>query len=48
MQEIKSLARKIGLVQRECGMTESVDNFVDQFRFGLVEVVYDWADGKVR
>jgi len=33
----------IGNMQKECGMKES--EYVDQFHFGLVQVVYEWARG---
>ncbi len=47
MKEVKELARYIGEVQRQHNLKEPVDQFVDQFKFGLVEVVYEWAKGKV-
>jgi antiviral helicase SKI2 len=46
VEDIKELARTIGTVQRECGVSESIDGYVEQFKFGLVEVVYEWAQGK--
>lgn len=44
---VKDIARKIGETQRECGLKEPVEQFVEQFKFGLAEVVYEWACGKV-
>jgi antiviral helicase SKI2 len=43
---VKAIARHIGENQRECGMKEPVEQFVEQFKFGLAEVVYEWACGK--
>ncbi|KAG0416243.1 hypothetical protein HPB47_006581 [Ixodes persulcatus] len=39
------VARRIGKVQRECGFDEPPDQFVEQFSFGLCNVVYHWAKG---
>ena len=36
----------IGQTQKLCGMKDSEQDYVDQFNFGLVEVVYEWARGK--
>lgn len=44
---MKEIARNIGEHQRACGMKEPVEQFVEQFKFGLAEVVYEWACGKV-
>ena len=43
VDEIKKGANMIGSVQKECGMKET--EYVDQFHFGLVQVVYEWARG---
>ena len=45
IKEFKGVAKKIGQKQRDCGLAEPVGDFVDQFNFGLVEVVYEWAHG---
>lgn len=42
------MAEEIALLQRKCGLQESVEDFVEQYKFGLVEVVYEWARGMVR
>ncbi|XP_029832390.2 helicase SKI2W [Ixodes scapularis] len=39
------VAQRIGRVQRECGFDEPPDQFVEQFSFGLCNVVYHWAKG---
>ncbi|EEC17568.1 helicase, putative, partial [Ixodes scapularis] len=39
------VAQRIGKVQRECGFDEPPDQFVEQFSFGLCNVVYHWAKG---
>jgi antiviral helicase SKI2 len=44
---VKEVATKLGTLQKDCGLKEPVLQFVEQFRFGLVEVVYEWAKGKV-
>lgn len=46
VETVKDIARSIGEAQREFGMKEPVEQFVDQFKFGLAEVVYEWACGK--
>ena len=45
MERIVGVARMIGGVQIDCGMREAVEDFVEIFKFGLVEVVYEWAKG---
>ncbi|XP_061427748.1 superkiller complex protein 2-like [Lethenteron reissneri] len=45
VERIRGVAERIALLQRECGISESVEDFVDQYKFGLVEVVYEWARG---
>lgn len=45
MKMFKDVARRIGQVQKECGLPEAVGDYVDQFNFGLTEVVYQWASG---
>lgn len=48
IEHIRSVAEQIALLQRKCGLQESVEDFVEQYKFGLVEVVYEWARGMVR
>uniref|UniRef100_A0A8C8SVB5 Ski2 like RNA helicase n=1 Tax=Pelusios castaneus TaxID=367368 RepID=A0A8C8SVB5_9SAUR len=45
MERIRAVAERIALLQRECGLRESVEDFVAQYNFSLVEVVYEWARG---
>ncbi|XP_069775689.1 superkiller complex protein 2 isoform X2 [Narcine bancroftii] len=45
VQRIRDVAERIATLQRECGLRESVEDYVEQFKFGLVEVVYEWAQG---
>lgn len=45
IKEFKRVATKIGQKQKDCGLPEPVGDFVEQFNFGLVEVVYEWAHG---
>jgi superkiller viralicidic activity 2-like homolog len=44
---VDEIAKNIALLQRECGIKESIDRFCDQIKFGLMEVVYEWANGMV-
>ncbi|XP_074839316.1 superkiller complex protein 2-like [Carettochelys insculpta] len=45
MERIRAVAERVALLQRDCGLRESVEDFVAQYNFGLVEVVYEWARG---
>ncbi|XP_018411358.1 PREDICTED: helicase SKI2W [Nanorana parkeri] len=45
VKKVKELAERIALIQRQCGLRESVEDFVAQYKFGLTEVVYEWARG---
>ena len=45
IKKFKEIATVIGKVQRDCGLPEAVGDFVDQFNFGLTEVVFEWAHG---
>ncbi|XP_076346789.1 superkiller complex helicase subunit twister isoform X1 [Tachypleus tridentatus] len=45
VKRIKEIAERIGHTQIECGLLEPVMDFVDQYKFGLTEVVYEWAQG---
>lgn len=41
------MAKRIGEVQVACGLNQTVEEFVGELNFGLVEVVYEWARGMV-
>ncbi|XP_072703917.1 LOW QUALITY PROTEIN: superkiller complex protein 2 [Ciconia boyciana] len=45
MEQVRAVAQRVGRLQQECGLSQSVEEFVEQFGFGLVEVVYEWARG---
>ncbi|CAB4067529.1 SKI2 [Lepeophtheirus salmonis] len=45
IEEIKDIARVIGTAQKDAGFDEPVEQYVDNFCFGLTEVVYEWAKG---
>uniref|UniRef100_A0AAX7TBC7 SKI2 homolog, superkiller viralicidic activity 2-like n=1 Tax=Astatotilapia calliptera TaxID=8154 RepID=A0AAX7TBC7_ASTCA len=45
IEQVKSVAQRIGELQRECGIPQTAEEFVGQFKFGLTEVVYCWARG---
>ena len=38
---------EIARVERECGLDSSDEDALSVLKFGLVEVVYEWARGKV-
>jgi len=46
VEEIKKVAKEIATIQMECKLKEPMSQYVEQFKFGLVEVVYEWAKGK--
>ena len=41
------MAKRIGEVQVACGLNQTVEEFVGELNFGLVEVVYECARGMV-
>lgn len=41
------VAEGIAQVERNCGLDVSDDDILSNLKFGLVEVVYEWANGKV-
>ncbi|XP_028256030.1 superkiller complex protein 2 [Parambassis ranga] len=45
IDRVLSVARRIGELQRDCGIPQTAEEFVGQFKFGLTEVVYCWARG---
>ncbi|KAM4630900.1 superkiller complex protein 2 [Polymixia lowei] len=45
VDRVLSVAQRIGELQRDCGIAQSAEDFVGQFKFGLTEVVYCWARG---
>lgn len=44
-EDILTLAKMIGETQRDCGVDMPVDEYIRTLKFGLVEVVYEWARG---
>ena len=48
IDRVLSVAKRIGELQRDCGIPQTAEEFVGQFKFGLTEVVYCWARGMVR
>lgn len=44
-QCILSMAERIACLQSECGLSTSVQEFKEQYHFGLVEAVFEWARG---
>uniref|UniRef100_A0A8C2DYD2 SKI2 homolog, superkiller viralicidic activity 2-like n=1 Tax=Cyprinus carpio TaxID=7962 RepID=A0A8C2DYD2_CYPCA len=47
INQVLNVAQRIGELQRECGIPQTAEDFVAQFKFGLTEVVYCWARGMV-
>ncbi|XP_054349151.2 superkiller complex protein 2 isoform X2 [Pongo pygmaeus] len=45
IERVRAVARRIGEVQVACGLNQTVEEFVGELNFGLVEVVYEWARG---
>uniref|UniRef100_A0A8C7UAF1 SKI2 subunit of superkiller complex n=1 Tax=Oncorhynchus mykiss TaxID=8022 RepID=A0A8C7UAF1_ONCMY len=45
IERVLAVAQRIGELQRDCGITQTAEEFVGQFKFGLTEVVYCWARG---
>ena len=39
------MAEQIANLQSDCGLSTSVQEFKEQYRFGLVEAVFEWARG---
>ena len=45
---IQDAATRIAQCEREHGIDTSVEDSLNELKFGLVEVVYEWANGMVR
>uniref|UniRef100_A0A8C1VY33 SKI2 homolog, superkiller viralicidic activity 2-like n=1 Tax=Cyprinus carpio TaxID=7962 RepID=A0A8C1VY33_CYPCA len=45
INQVLNVAQRIGELQRDCGIPQTAEDFVAQFKFGLTEVVYCWARG---
>ncbi|KAF7210868.1 superkiller complex protein 2 isoform X1 [Nothobranchius furzeri] len=45
IDRVLSVAQRIGELQRDCGIPQTAEEFIAQFKFGLTEVVYCWARG---
>eukprot|EP00795_Rhopilema_esculentum_P010697 gene10697-19466_t len=45
VQVIKKCAKALAQIQKDCGMSLTEEEYVESFRFGLVQVVYEWARG---
>ena len=39
------MAERLACLQSECGLSTSVEEFKEQYHFGLVESVFEWARG---
>ena len=45
---IMDIAAQIGQMERQFGIDTSVEDYMKELNFGLVEVVYEWANEMVR
>uniref|UniRef100_A0A3B4B4K5 Uncharacterized protein n=1 Tax=Periophthalmus magnuspinnatus TaxID=409849 RepID=A0A3B4B4K5_9GOBI len=45
IERVLAVAKRIGELQMDCGIPQTAEEFVGQFKFGLTEVVYCWARG---
>lgn len=45
--KIVEIAKRLASVQRDCGLDVSQEEYLGNLKFGLVEVVYEWARGMV-
>ena len=45
---ILDTATRIALTEREHSLDTSVEDYLNELKFGLVEVVHEWANGMVR
>jgi superfamily II RNA helicase len=43
VRQIEEMAKNVKCMERKCG----IESGHDKLNFGLVEVVYEWAQGKV-
>ena len=47
-EKMLAIARDIADVERSFGLSRSSDEYEEELKFGLMEVVHEWAKGKVR
>ncbi|XP_027563739.1 helicase SKI2W-like, partial [Neopelma chrysocephalum] len=45
LERLRGVAARVGRLEQEHGLGPGPDDFVAQFGFGLVQVVYEWARG---
>eukprot|EP00057_Strongylocentrotus_purpuratus_P022189 XP_011676663.1 PREDICTED: helicase SKI2W [Strongylocentrotus purpuratus] len=45
VKRIQEEALRIGTLQHRCGVQMPAEDYVEQYRFGLTQVVYEWANG---
>ncbi|XP_071485976.1 superkiller complex protein 2-like [Diadema antillarum] len=45
VKQIQTVAMTIGELQYQCGVKIPAEDFVEQYRFGLTQVVFEWARG---
>ena len=44
-ESFEAVARRVGEVQKQCGLNIPVEDYIQGFKFGLMEVVFEWARG---
>ncbi|TRZ04952.1 hypothetical protein HGM15179_022155, partial [Zosterops borbonicus] len=45
LEQFKAVAARVGLLEQQHGLGPGPEEFVAQFGFSLVQVVYEWARG---
>ena len=46
IDKVKEIAKKIGETQNKYGMKQNIADFVDELKFGLCNICYEWSEGK--
>ena len=46
-EKMKEIATRLAELEIECGVDTTVEDYQEEFNWGLVEVVYKWALGMV-
>ena len=44
---MEEVAKRLAMIEVECGVDTSVEDYLSEFNWGLIEVVYQWALGMV-
>ena len=46
-RQVTEVARKIAVVENECKLDTDVDEYVDKFKWELMQVVHAWASVRI-